>query len=65
MSNPYNIANSVAQADLVIGAVLIPGAKAPKLITEEMADQETRICYCRPCNRPRWMCCDNRTVNNS
>ena len=36
MSNPYNIANSVAQADLVIGAVLIPGAKAPKLITEEM-----------------------------
>jgi alanine dehydrogenase len=36
MSNPYNIANSVAQADLVIGAVLIPGAKAPKIITEEM-----------------------------
>ena len=27
MSNPYNIANSVAQADLVIGVVLIPGAK--------------------------------------
>ena len=36
MSNPYNIADSVAQADLVIGAVLIPGAKAPKLVTEEM-----------------------------
>lgn len=36
MSNPYNIAESVKDADLVIGAVLIPGAKAPKLVTEEM-----------------------------
>ncbi len=36
MSNPYNIAESVKQADLVVGAVLIPGAKAPKLVTEEM-----------------------------
>lgn len=36
MSNPYNIANAVKNADLVIGSVLIPGAKAPKLVTEEM-----------------------------
>lgn len=36
MSNPYNIAETVAEADLLIGAVLIPGAKAPKLVTEEM-----------------------------
>jgi alanine dehydrogenase len=36
MSNPYNIANAVQKADLLIGAVLIPGAKAPKLVTEEM-----------------------------
>ncbi len=36
ISNPYNIAESVKNADLVIGAVLIPGAKAPKLVTEEM-----------------------------
>jgi alanine dehydrogenase len=36
MSNPFNIAEAVAEADLLIGAVLIPGAKAPKLITEEM-----------------------------
>lgn len=36
MSNPYNIAESVKTSDLVIGAVLIPGAKAPKLVTEEM-----------------------------
>ena len=36
MSNPYNIASAVREADLVIGAVLIPGSKAPKLITEEM-----------------------------
>lgn len=36
MSNPYNIAEAVAQADLVVGAVLIPGAKAPKLVSEAM-----------------------------
>lgn len=36
ISNPMNIAESVKEADLVVGAVLIPGAKAPKLVTEEM-----------------------------
>jgi len=36
MSNPFNIAEAVAGSDLVIGAVLIPGAKAPKLVTEAM-----------------------------
>ena len=36
MSNPFNIAESVKHSDLVIGAVLIPGAKAPKLVSEEM-----------------------------
>ncbi len=36
MSNPYNIAESVKDSDLVVGSVLIPGAKAPKLVTEEM-----------------------------
>jgi len=36
MSNPLNIAEAVRQSDLVIGAVLIPGSKAPKLVTEEM-----------------------------
>nr|MDH3152776.1 alanine dehydrogenase [Bacillus licheniformis] len=36
MSNPLNIAEAVKDSDLVIGAVLIPGAKAPKLVTEEM-----------------------------
>lgn len=36
MSNPLNIASAVAEADLVIGAVLIPGARAPKLVTAEM-----------------------------
>lgn len=35
-STPSNIAAAVAEADLLIGAVLIPGAKAPKLVTEEM-----------------------------
>ena len=36
MSNSYNIAQAVKESDLVIGAVLIPGAKAPTLVTEEM-----------------------------
>jgi len=36
MSNPYNIAKCVKDADLLIGAVLIPGAKAPTLVSEEM-----------------------------
>ncbi|WP_082232092.1 alanine dehydrogenase [Halobacillus massiliensis] len=36
MSNPLNIAEAVKESDLVIGAVLIPGAKAPKLVTEDM-----------------------------
>jgi len=35
-STPYNIARAVRYADLVIGAVLIPGARAPHLVTEEM-----------------------------
>jgi alanine dehydrogenase len=36
MSNHYNIREAIAEADLVIGAVLIPGAKAPHLITRDM-----------------------------
>ncbi|OAS15251.1 alanine dehydrogenase [Paenibacillus oryzisoli] len=36
MSNPYNIAEVVRRADLVVGAVLIPGARAPRLVTEAM-----------------------------
>ncbi|GHH99305.1 alanine dehydrogenase [Neobacillus kokaensis] len=39
MSNPYNIAEEVKGADLLIGAVLIPGAKAPQLVSEEMVKQ--------------------------
>lgn len=35
-SNRFNLLNAISKADLVIGAVLIPGAKAPKLVTEEM-----------------------------
>ncbi|MFA5203170.1 MAG: alanine dehydrogenase [Lentisphaeria bacterium] len=34
-SNPYNIREAIAEADLVIGAVLIPGATAPRLIRRE------------------------------
>ncbi|MBW5445525.1 alanine dehydrogenase [Cohnella sp. CFH 77786] len=36
VSNPHTIAEAVRQADLLIGAVLIPGARAPKLVSEDM-----------------------------
>lgn len=36
MSNPYNLESQVKRADVLIGAVLIPGKKAPHLITEKM-----------------------------
>ena len=35
-SNSQNIEESVTSSDLVIGAVLVPGAKAPKLVTREI-----------------------------
>ncbi len=35
-SNGHNIEESIANADLVIGAVLIPGAKTPWLISKDM-----------------------------
>jgi alanine dehydrogenase len=35
-SSTYEIAAQVADADLVVGSVLIPGARAPKLVTDEM-----------------------------
>jgi alanine dehydrogenase len=36
MSSALQIESSLAEADLVIGAVLVPGARAPKLVTREM-----------------------------
>lgn len=38
-SNSRDIAKAVKESDLVIGAVLVPGAKAPKLVTREMISQ--------------------------
>jgi alanine dehydrogenase len=63
-SNPTNIEQAVARADLVIGAVLVTGAVAPKLVTEELigrmekgsvvvdvaVDQGGCIATCRPTN---------------
>ena len=36
MSNDYNIRKAITETDLIIGAVLIPGAKAPHLIKRDM-----------------------------
>jgi len=36
VSNPYTVQDACANADLVIGAVLIPGASAPMLVTRDM-----------------------------
>jgi alanine dehydrogenase len=63
-SNPLNIEESVRRADLVIGAVLVTGAKAPMLVTRDMiasmekgsvvvdvaVDQGGCIETCRPTN---------------
>ncbi len=38
-SNPEQIERSVSKADLVIGAILVPGAKAPKLVTRELVSK--------------------------
>ncbi|MEU3962518.1 alanine dehydrogenase [Streptomyces buecherae] len=38
-SNAYELERAVLDADLVIGAVLIPGAKAPKLVTNELVSR--------------------------
>ncbi|MFI3323980.1 MAG: alanine dehydrogenase [Rikenellaceae bacterium] len=42
MSNEMNIREELKSADLVIGSVLIPGAKAPKLITADMLKEMQR-----------------------
>ena len=38
VSNPYTVQEAIADSDLVIGAVLIPGASAPRLVTREMLE---------------------------
>src|ERR1043165_4471193 len=38
-SNPYEIERARLDADLVIGAVLVPGAKAPTLVTDELVSR--------------------------
>ena len=38
-SNSYNLAHATAEADLVVGAVLIPGATAPKIVTRSMVSK--------------------------
>ncbi|GAA2508434.1 alanine dehydrogenase [Streptomyces sp. NPDC002092] len=39
MSNSFELEKAVLDADLVVGAVLIPGAKAPKLVTNELVSR--------------------------
>ncbi len=39
MSSEYNIREELRHSDLVIGSVLIPGAKAPKLVTRDMLQE--------------------------
>ena len=41
-SNPKNVEETVLRADLVIGAVLVTGAKAPKLVTEDLIKGMTK-----------------------
>ena len=41
-ANPVNIAEAVKRADLLIGAVLVKGAKAPRLVTRDMIETMER-----------------------
>lgn len=38
-SNPFEVERTVLEADLVIGAVLVPGARAPRLVTHELVSR--------------------------
>lgn len=42
VSNSANVERSVLESDLVVGAVLIPGARAPRLVTREMVSRMKR-----------------------
>lgn len=42
MSDAINIQRAVVEADLVVGAVLIPGARAPKLVSKELVAQMSK-----------------------
>jgi alanine dehydrogenase len=42
MSNPHNIRAQIRQADLLIGAVLVPGARAPKLVSAALVREMQR-----------------------
>lgn len=42
MSNAHNIRDQIRQADLLIGAVLVPGAKAPRLVSRQLVRQMKR-----------------------
>jgi alanine dehydrogenase len=42
MSNDYNIHHHIREADLVIGAVLVVGARAPQLVTRDMLSEMKR-----------------------
>lgn len=39
MSTPYAVEEQVREADVIIGAVLVPGARAPKLVSNELVAQ--------------------------
>lgn len=38
-SNPFEVERTILEADLVIGAVLVPGARAPRLVSHELVSQ--------------------------
>ena len=42
-SNRFNLSKATRYADLVVGAVLIPGGKTPKIITEEMVKKCSQV----------------------
>ncbi len=63
-SNRTNIEEEVAQADLLIGAVLLPGAEAPKLVTGDMVKNMKRGAVIVDVGIEPSRCCETRRPNN-
>jgi threonine dehydrogenase-like Zn-dependent dehydrogenase len=55
-SNRYNILEQIREADIVVGAVLLPGAKAPNLVRrEDLKTMMPGLGHRRRGGRPGWL----------
>ncbi len=66
VSNAFELEKACLEADLVIGAVLIPGARAPKLVTNELVSRmKAEVSSCLHRDRPGRMLQDSRSTTHA